>query len=149
MRRRQALLLLAAALAPARARATGLATVEVAPGCHVRQAPHEEATAANADGIANIGFIVGDAAVAVIDPGGSRGDGEALRARIREVTGLPIRYVVMTHYHPDHVFGAAAFAGDRPVFVGHAAMPAAAAARGSSIAAGWRNCSARMRPARW
>jgi quinoprotein relay system zinc metallohydrolase 2 len=102
----------------------------VAPGIHVRHGLHEEASAANADAIANIGFIVGDAAVAVIDPGGSRADGEALRARIREVTDRPVRYVVLTHFHPDHVFGAGAFLPDAPQFVAHAALPASAAARG-------------------
>ncbi len=103
---------------------------EVAPGIHVRQGVHEEASVANQDGIANIGFIVGDAAVAVLDPGGSRADGERLRASIRECTGLPIRYVVMTHMHPDHVFGAVAFAADKPVFVGHARMAGMLVQRG-------------------
>ena len=106
------------------------ATVEVAPGLHVRQGVHEEATAANQDGIANIGFVVGRTAVAVLDPGGSRFDGEALRARIRAVTALPIRYVVMTHLHPDHVFGAVAFAADRPTYVAHARMAAMLDQRG-------------------
>ena len=103
---------------------------EVAPGVHVRQGVHEEATVENQDGIANVGFIVGDAAVAVLDPGGSRSDGERLRASIRQQTGLPIRYVVMTHLHPDHVFGAIAFADDKPVFVGHARMAGMLVQRG-------------------
>ena len=95
---------------------------EVAPGIHVRQGAHEEATVENQDGIANIGFIVGKRSVAVIDPGGSLADGEALRAQVRATTGLPISHVVMTHLHPDHVFGAVAFADDRPHFVAHARM---------------------------
>jgi len=102
----------------------------VAPGSFVRQGVHEEATPANQDGIANIGFIIGDDAVAVIDPGGSRADGERLRAAIRGRTNLPVRYVIMTHLHPDHVFGSAAFAADRPVFVGHARMAAMLEQRG-------------------
>ncbi len=132
MKRRRLLLTAAAATAvPAPGRAMpAFSTVEVAPGIHVRQGVHEEATQANQDGIANIGFVVGDAAVAVIDPGGSRFDGEALRTRIRQVTGLPIRYVVMTHLHPDHVFGAVAFAADRPAFVAHARMAAMLEQRG-------------------
>ena len=32
---------------------------------------------------------------------------------------------VMTHSHPDHVFGGAAFLADHPVFVGHWRLPAA------------------------
>ena len=65
-----------------------------------------------------------------MDPGGSRADGERLRASIRQRTGLPIRYVVMTHMHPDHVFGAVAFAADQPVFVGHARMEGMLVQRG-------------------
>ena len=45
-----------------------------------------------------------------------------LRDRIRQVTALPVRYVIMTHMHPDHVFGAVAFADDHPIFVAHARM---------------------------
>ena len=128
MKRRDALLLAtAAALVPAHAHAS---TTEVAPGIHVRQGLHEEATAANADAIANIGFIVGDRSVAVVDPGGSKGDGERLRARIQAVTDRPISHVVMSHMHPDHVFGAVAFEADRPVFVGHARMAGMLVQRG-------------------
>ncbi len=136
MRRRDALLLAAiAALRPGRglaapAPAQPFLMAEVAPGVHVRQGVHEEATPENQDGIANIGFVVGQEAVAVLDPGGSRTDGERLRASIRERTKLPIRYVVMTHLHPDHVFGAVAFAADHPVFVGHARMAAMLVQRG-------------------
>ena len=57
-----------------------------------------------------------------MDPGGSLADGQGLRAALRARTGLPVRYVVMTHLHPDHVFGAEAFMDDNPTFVGHARM---------------------------
>jgi quinoprotein relay system zinc metallohydrolase 2 len=102
---------------------------EPAPGDYVRVGATAEATAANQDGIANTGFVVGPTGVAVIDPGGSLADGEALRAAIRAVTSLPIRYVIMTHAHPDHVFGGEAFLPDHPVFVGHWRLPAALAMR--------------------
>jgi quinoprotein relay system zinc metallohydrolase 2 len=107
-----------------------LTTEEVAPGIHIRRGVDEDATAQNEDGIANIGFIVGRDAVAVIDPGGSLIDGQRLRATIRQTTQLPIRYVVMSHVHPDHVFGAPAFQQDKPQFVGHARLPRALALRG-------------------
>ncbi len=103
---------------------------EVAPGIHVRRGLDEDATSANDDAIANIGFVVGRDAVAVIDPGGSLGDGRRLRASIRKVTLAPIRYVVMTHGHPDHVFGAGAFQQDHPEFIGHHRLPQALAVRG-------------------
>ncbi len=103
--------------------------VQVAPGDFVRQGACAEASKENQDGIANIGFVVGASAVAVIDPGGSLQDGNRLRAAIRATTGLPIRFVIMTHGHPDHVFGATAFLPDNPVFVGHWQLPGVLASR--------------------
>lgn len=105
-------------------------TVEVSPGIHVRRGLTEDATAANRDAIANLGFIVGRDAVAVIDPGGSLYDGISLKLAIRAITPLPIRYVTLSHVHPDHIFGAAAFKEDAAVFVGHAGLPEQLTARG-------------------
>ena len=105
------------------------ATDEIAPGIHIRRGLDEDATASNDDAIANIGFIIGREAVAVTDSGGSLNDGRRLRASIREVTPLPIRYVLMSHVHPDHVFGAGAFRADQPVYVGHAGLPRALSLR--------------------
>ena len=114
-----------------RARAASSFTLrEIAPGIHVRRGVDEEATAGNADAIANAGFIIGGESVLVFDPGGSLADGAQLRAAIRERTTLPIRHVVMSHAHPDHVFGAGAFLDDKPAFVGHARLAAALATRG-------------------
>jgi quinoprotein relay system zinc metallohydrolase 2 len=104
-------------------------TDEVAPGIHIRRGVDEDVTRQNDDAIANIGFIVGRDAVAVIDPGGSLTDGQRLRAAIRQTTQLPIKYVVMSHVHPDHIFGAPAFQNDKPQFVGHARLPRALALR--------------------
>lgn len=106
------------------------AMTEVAPGIFVRQGVHQDATAENDDAIANIGFIVGREAVAIIDPGGSLDDGERLRATVQVKTDRPIRYVVMTHGHPDHIFGGVAFVADHPVFVGHARLAGVLVDRG-------------------
>lgn len=110
--------------------AAPLAVVQVAPGVYVHAGVQEDASAANDDAIANIGFIVGGAAVMVVDPGGSAHEGEALREAVQVKTDKPIRYVVLTHVHPDHIFGAAAFAPDHPDFIGHARLPGALAERG-------------------
>src|SRR5215472_18638445 len=108
-----------------------LPVTEIAPGVFVHGGAHEEANPANGDAIANIGFIIGRDAVAVIDPGGSFEEGTALRATIRARTDRRIRYVILTHVHPDHIFGAAAFRDDHPDFIGHAKLPGALAQRGS------------------
>ncbi len=126
--RRNVLLAASTLLLPVRAHAADLA--EVAPGAFVRPGVHEEASAQNQDGIANIGFIIGDRSVAVIDPGGSRRDGEQLRTAIRARTGLPISHMIFTHLHPDHVFGAVAFEDDAPVVVAHARMEGMLVERG-------------------
>jgi quinoprotein relay system zinc metallohydrolase 2 len=102
---------------------------EPAPGDFVRVGVTSEATFANKDAIANTGFIAGRTGVAIIDPGGSLADGRSLRDAVKATTSLPIRYVIMTHAHPDHVFGGEAFLPDHPVFVGHWRLPAALATR--------------------
>ena len=105
-------------------------TTEIARGIHIRRGADEIASAQNEDAIANVGFIVGRDSVAVLDSGGSLRDGERLRRRIKSVTQLPIGYVLMSHVHPDHIFGAGAFLQDRPAFVAHAQLPNALAQRG-------------------
>jgi quinoprotein relay system zinc metallohydrolase 2 len=104
---------------------------EVVHGMFLRRGVDEDATAGNLDAIANIGFIVGRDAVLVTDSGGSRADGERLRAAIKAQTDRPIRYVVISHVHPDHAFGASAFRQDAPTFIGHARLGAALNTRGA------------------
>lgn len=58
----------------------------------------------------NAGFIVTPEGVIVIDALGTPTLGRRLIATVRSVTEQPIRYLVITHAHPDHYYGAAAFA---------------------------------------
>lgn len=110
--------------------AESFAMEEVGPGVFVRKGLIADATPGNADAIANIGFIIGRNGVVVTESGGSLADGQWLRAEIGKRTAKPVTHVVLTHVHPDHVFGAGAFAADRPVFIGHAKLKQALDARG-------------------
>src|SRR6185369_2704133 len=131
-------ILLAVFAAPLRAEESNpLPVEEVAPGVYVHHGVHEEATVANQGGITNIGFVIGDAAVAVIDSGGSPMEGRALLAAIRRKTNLPIRYVINTHFHPDHVMGNAAFVAEHAEFIGHKNLPTGLLSRSDSYVAGY------------
>lgn len=57
----------------------------------------------------NAGFVVTREGVVVIDSLGTPKLGKRLIATIRKVTRLPIRYLIITHNHPDHSYGAVAF----------------------------------------
>ena len=108
-----------------------LQVAEIAPGVFLHEGAQEAASPQNGGHIANLGFIVGTERVAVIDSGGSFQEGMALRRAVRRVTQLPIAYLILTHVHPDHTLGAAAFAQDGVEIIGHENLADAQARRGA------------------
>lgn len=96
-----ALLLLAGRWAPAQV----LEAREIAASVWFVQGEAALGSSANRNFISNAGFIVTPSGVLVIDGLGSPALAEELLAAIRRVTSLPIRTVVVTHYHADHIYG--------------------------------------------
>lgn len=57
----------------------------------------------------NAGFVVTDEGVVVFDTLGTPSLGHALLGKIRATTPKPVRHVVLSHYHADHIYGLQAF----------------------------------------
>ncbi len=123
----------------ARAQSNSFSLIPIGGGDHAHFGEIAMTTPRNEGDIANLGVVVGRDAVAVIDTGGSVAVGEALLRAIRRITSKPIRYVINTHEHPDHVFGNAAFIDTGAIFVGHRGLPAALAARGDHYLRSYRD----------
>ena len=73
----------------------------------------DNAWAYTAEGDPNTGVIVGDDAVMVIDTQATPVMAQDVIRRIREVTDLPIKYVVLSHYHAVRVLGATGYAPEQ------------------------------------
>jgi glyoxylase-like metal-dependent hydrolase (beta-lactamase superfamily II) len=65
---------------------------------------------ANRNFISNAGFVVTDDGVVVVDALGSPELARQLLAEIKRITSQPVRYVIATHYHADHIYGLQSFA---------------------------------------
>lgn len=102
---------------------------QVAEGIYYHQGKHADANEHNLGAIANVGFIIGDDCVAVIDTGGSYQEGVLLREAITQKTQTPVCYVINTHVHPDHIFGNAVFDQPGVTFISHEKLPASLTSR--------------------
>src|SRR5215472_11787530 len=54
------------------------------------------------DSSSNSVFLVGDNGILVVDTGLNAQEGENLLYDIRKISPQPVRWIVNTHYHPDH-----------------------------------------------
>jgi len=105
---------------------------KIADGVYVHYGKHENIyEGSNIGDIANLGFIIGDESIAVIDTGGSHQVGEALKLAIKKISKKPIKYVINTHVHQDHIFGNTAFISDETLIYGHFNLKKALQERGS------------------
>jgi glyoxylase-like metal-dependent hydrolase (beta-lactamase superfamily II) len=66
-------------------------------------------TGRGSEGRSNAGFVVTRTGVVVIDALASPAQGKTLLRTIRTITPLPVRWLILTHHHPDHTFGAIVF----------------------------------------
>jgi len=57
------------------------------------------------DASANSTFLISDQGILVVDTGWNAQEGRKLLDEIRKVSQSPVRWIVNTHYHPDHVGG--------------------------------------------
>jgi glyoxylase-like metal-dependent hydrolase (beta-lactamase superfamily II) len=82
---------------------------QVAPGVYMVQGVSALGSSANRNFISNAAFVVTPEGVLVVDALGSPVLARELLAEIRRITSAPVRYVVLTHYHADHIYGLQVF----------------------------------------
>ena len=72
--------------------------------------------------VCNVAFLVTDEGVLVVDSGSAPSHGDAIMAEIGKLTDKPVRYLIFTHYHWDHVCGASRFPEEVTV-ISHENLP--------------------------
>jgi cyclase len=78
----------------------------LSPGASVHKiGPDLYAYISDNDASANSTFLVSDQGILVVDTGLNTQEGRKLLAEIRKVSQAPVRWIVNTHYHPDHLGG--------------------------------------------
>ncbi|WP_086619690.1 quinoprotein relay system zinc metallohydrolase 1 [Erythrobacter tepidarius] len=108
--------LLGALALPVIARAQGFAgayapaAIAIGEGIWLVPGADEALEPSNGGAIANSVIMASDAGAIVVDSGPSLGFGKALAALAEQLTGKAPARVYITHLHPDHSFGSAAFA---------------------------------------
>jgi len=83
--------------------------VPLAPRCYMVQGQTALGSPANANFVSNAGFVVTDDSVVVIDALGAPALARRLLQLVAGITDKPVRHVLVTHYHADHIYGLQAF----------------------------------------
>jgi glyoxylase-like metal-dependent hydrolase (beta-lactamase superfamily II) len=109
------------AFAPVSAAQDVVKATQVAPSVWFVQGQAALGSAANRNFISNAGFVVTGDGVVVVDALGSPALAEELIAEIKRVTAQPIRYVIVTHFHADHIYGLQAFKAVGAKIIAHPA----------------------------
>lgn len=99
------LMLCALMIVPAHAAGWLPKPVKVSPHTWVWVGPYESPSKANRGYRMNLGFVTGTQSVAVVDSGYSPEMAEEMLLRIREITPLPVRYVINTNSQPHRFMG--------------------------------------------
>lgn len=86
-----------------------LTLTQVGPHAYYAQGVSALGSPLNRNFISNAGVVIGPQGVIVIDALGSPALGTQMIAEIRKLTDKPIQYVIVTHYHADHIYGLQSF----------------------------------------
>ena len=91
----------------------------MAPDTYMVQGVSALGSSANRNFISNAAFVVTPEGVLVVDALGSPALARELLAEIRRITPAPVRYVVVTHYHADHIYGLQVFKDAGATIIAH------------------------------
>jgi glyoxylase-like metal-dependent hydrolase (beta-lactamase superfamily II) len=108
-----------ALMQPAAAAAQALQPQAVAPGVWMVQGAAALGSSGNRNFVSNAAFVVTPEGVVVVDALGAPVLARELLAAIRTITPLPVKQVVVTHYHADHIYGLQVFKDAGATIVAH------------------------------
>lgn len=72
---------------------------QLGPGCY----------AYSADGCTNTGVVIGEKGILIVDAQATPAHADKVLEKVREISGKPVKQVVLTHFHADSTLGAPAF----------------------------------------
>lgn len=104
----------------ATAQPASIQAVQLAQGVWFVQGNSALGSTGNRNFISNAGFFITDEGVVVVDALGSPALAQELLREIHRVTPQALRYVVVTHYHADHIYGLQTLVQAGAKVIGHA-----------------------------